>query len=76
MVITHCPVSKDTETKDTFCCLSAIDARRGLYYEIDWDHLHDKALEVPDFCIEEICSFRCRLALSAGIGDQDASVEQ
>ena len=49
MVLSHCVVSRDTQVKPGYSCLSSIDARRGLYYEFDWVQLREKALEVPDF---------------------------
>lgn len=49
MIISHCTVSGNSQSTADMCCLSAIDARRGLYYEFEWDELHSKALEVPDF---------------------------
>ncbi|KAJ3556543.1 hypothetical protein NM688_g1974 [Phlebia brevispora] len=48
MLLSRCTVSGDSEMHADFCCLSAIDARRGLYYEFNWEELHDRASEVPD----------------------------
>ena len=49
MLVSHCTVTHNAQTQDGFRCLSAMDARRGIYYEFDWNSFKEKALEVPDF---------------------------
>lgn len=44
----HCTVSGEPDVTADFYCFSAIDARKGIYYEFQWEELHAKAVEMPD----------------------------
>ncbi|KLO07957.1 P-loop containing nucleoside triphosphate hydrolase protein [Schizopora paradoxa] len=48
-IIEHCHVSSSPKDKeaDYYCC-SAIDARRGLYYELNWEQHRNIALATED----------------------------
>ncbi|KAF7790357.1 hypothetical protein EIP86_001312 [Pleurotus ostreatoroseus] len=48
MIRSHCTVSGDPNVTADYYCLSALDGRKGLYYEFQWEELRDKAVEMPD----------------------------
>ncbi len=49
-IMQHCHVSSSLKGEHTeFCCCSAIDARRGLYFELDWEKHRNIALASEEF---------------------------